>query len=416
MTFNYTRQFPFTHEQIFKLVKLYGSPLQLYDEAAMTLGAKYFMETFSKHIDGFQQFFAVKALPNPNILKILTDLNMGLDCSSASELKLAQLIGLPGNRIMFTSNSTSLSDLKLALEMGVIINLDDSSTLDKIQKLSVVDKLFFRFNPGIGHTDSETNSNVLGGPNAKFGMDQATIIQCIQKAKSMNVKQFGIHVMTGSNVTNISYWTELIDKIFELLNDLAKLGIVIDFVNLGGGIGLDYKTGTMLSIELLAKSIKSSVQLNSDKYGLLMPKIFMENGRFITGPYGYLITKCNVVKELYGQTFYGMDACMANLMRPGMYSSYHHILVLTKNTTLKYANVVGGLCENNDWFAKNRLLNVVEEDDLIAICDAGAHSHSLGNQYNGKLRAPEILVNGDIYKLIRRGETFEDYISTVIFN
>jgi diaminopimelate decarboxylase len=166
----------------------------------------------------------------------------------------------------------------------------------------------------------------------------------------------------------------------------------------------------------LAKSIGSRIQLNSKKYGLLIPKIFMENGRFITGPYGYLVTKCTVVKELYGQTFYGLDACMSNLMRPGMYSSYHNISVLTTNTTLKHAHVVGGLCENNDWFAKNRLLPVAEPGDVFIIWDTGAHSHSMGFQYNGKLRAPELLVNGDIIKLIRRRETFEDYIITVVFD
>jgi len=319
---------------------------------------------------------------------------------------------------MFTSNYTSTSDLKYALEQNVIINLDDISLISDLYdiKNKLPSKLFFRFNPGIGRTDSETKSNVLGGTNAKFGMDTKTIIQSCILSKSLGVQEFGIHMMSGSNVTNLDYWEELIDKLFELLDKLNQLNIKVQYINLGGGIGIDYRTGILLDIENLAIKIGNKIKENCQKYQLTIDQVYMENGRFITGPYGYLIAKCNCVKQLYGKTFYGLDACMSNLMRPGMYNSYHHITVLGKESSEFYeANVVGSLCENNDWFAKDRMLPLSKPGDYFVIWDTGAHSHSMGFQYNGKLRAPEVLINQTTFKLIRRRETFDDYINTVIY-
>jgi diaminopimelate decarboxylase len=415
------RQFPFDLALLSKIVRLYETPLQLYDGYNMKLNAENFISIFKKYIPGFKQFFAVKALPNPNILKLLVDMGMGLDCSSFSELKLAQMIGVPGDSIMFTSNYTSTSDLKYALEQNVIINLDDISLITDLYYINnkLPSKLFLRFNPGIGRTDSETKSNVLGGPDAKFGMDTESIIQSCILSKSLGVQEFGIHMMTGSNVTNLDYWEELIDKLFELLDKLNQLNISVQYINLGGGIGIDYKTGIPLDIESLAIKIGNKITENCQKYQLVISQIYMENGRFITGPYGYLITKCNCVKQLYGKTFYGLDACMSNLMRPGMYNSYHHITVIGKDSVREdekhEANVVGTLCENNDWFAKDRKLPLSKPGDYFVIWDTGAHSHSMGFQYNGKLRASEVLINNDTFKLIRRRESFDDYINTVIF-
>ena len=415
---NIERYFPFNNFLIERLIKLYGTPLQLYDIDSMKENAINFLELFSNYLPGFKQFFAVKALPNPYILKTLCDLGMGLDCSSETELLLAQKIGIIGDRIMFTSNFTSDKDFKLALDMGVIINLDDSSLINNLYSIynKMPEKLFFRYNPGIGKTNSETISNILGGPDAKFGMDSESIIDSIKQSSLLGTQEFGIHVMTGSNVTDINYWSELIDKIFELVYLIKKSGFEINYINLGGGIGIDYKTGIPINLKSLIKNISERVKFNITNYNLIPPTIYMENGRFITGPYGYLLAKCNVVKELYGKTFYGLDACMSNLMRPGMYNSYHHISIHQKNYVLKLANVVGTLCENNDWFAKDRLLPVAEAGDIFIIWDTGAHSHSMGFQYNGKLRAPEIAINNNNFLPIRRRETFDDYISTVIFN
>lgn len=413
------REFPFDITTVSKLIGLYDTPLQLYDGYNMRLNAKYFMETFKNCVSGFKQFFAVKALPNPSILKLLVDLGMGLDCSSSAELKLAEMIGVSGSDIMFTSNFTSESDLKQALNQDVIINLDDYSLIDTLYhiKNKLPSKLFFRFNPGIGRTDSETKSNILGGPDAKFGMDWESIIHACKKALELGTEKIGIHMMTGSNVTNLKYWEELIDKLFELLDDLNKQNITIQYVNLGGGIGIDYRAGIDVDIQILAKKIGNKIMENCLKYELTIPDVYMENGRFITGPYGYLISKCNSVKKLYGKTFYGLDASMSNLMRPGMYGAYHHISVLGKSSSIndQPANVVGTLCENNDWFAKDRLLPVANPGDYFVIWDTGAHAHSMGFQYNGKLRAPEVLINEYTFKLIRRRETFEDYISTVLY-
>ena len=412
------RFFPFNNFLIERLIKLYGTPLQLYDIDSMKENATNFLELFSNYLPGFKQFFAVKALPNPYILKTLCDLGMGLDCSSETELLLAKKIGITGDRIMFTSNFTSDKDLKLALDMGVIINLDDSSLINNLYSIydRIPERLFFRYNPGIGKTNSETISNILGGPDAKFGMDSESIIDSIKKSSLLGTQEFGIHVMTGSNVTDINYWSELIDKIFELVYLIKKSGFEINYINLGGGIGIDYKTGIPIDLKSLVKNISERVKFNITNYNLISPTIYMENGRFITGPYGYLLSKCNVVKELYGKTFYGLDACMSNLMRPGMYNSYHHISIHQKNSVLKLANVVGTLCENNDWFAKDRLLPVAKAGDIFIIWDTGAHSHSMGFQYNGKLRAPEIAINYDTFIPIRRRETFDDYTSTIIFN
>jgi diaminopimelate decarboxylase len=414
------RILPFTQELINKVVQMYETPLQLYDYAGIKQTASNFMETFKNSIPNFHQFYAVKALPNPYILQILLEQGMGLDCSSNSELQIAKMLNVPGEKIMFTSNYTSDEDLKLAIDIGAIINLDDITLISKLFKIAnpMVKTLFFRYNPGIGKTNSETKSNILGGPDAKFGMEGETIIQSIQIAQSLGVKEFGIHMMTGSNVLDIEYWDELVDKIFDLVGSIYQTtGIKISGINLGGGIGINYRTGILPEINLLAKKIGKNIEKNLLVYGLDKIQVYMENGRFITGPHGYLVSKCNVVKNLYGQTFYGLDACMSNLMRPGMYGAYHRIDVLGKsnmpNENLKEANVVGTLCENNDWFAKNRLLPQANPSDLFVIWDTGAHSHSMGFQYNGKLRAPEILINEGDFKQIRERETFSHYMSTV---
>lgn len=414
-----SRILPFDSNTIYDLIKNYNTPLQLYDGNAIKENALEFINTFSKNISSFKrQFFAVKALPNPNILKLLTDIGMGLDCSSLSELKLAEILSIPGNKIMFTSNYTSKEDLEYALKMNVIINLDDFSLIETLYNINnkLPKKIFFRYNPGIGKTDSETKSNVLGGPDAKFGIEDYKIYKACKKVLKLGVNKIGIHVMTGSNVLNINYWEELIDKIFILINHLITTGITINYINLGGGIGINYLTGEKVDINALSLIINNQINKNIRKYQVMIPKIYMENGRYITGPYGYLITKCNVVKQMYNKTFYGLDACMSNLMRPGMYNSYHYISILDKNNSEDdiNANVVGTLCENNDWFAKDRKLPIAKPDDIFIIWDTGAHSHSMGFQYNGKLRAPEILFIDNNFKLIRRREIFDDYISTVI--
>ena len=407
-----------TSEKINELINTYGTPLQIYDGRLIIENQNNFISIMKSHFSNFKQFFAVKALPNPHVLKLLIENGSFLDCSSKTELEIAKSLGLSGEQIMFTSNYTSKEDLKFAKDMNVIINLDDISLIDDLHSLGEMPELLcFRLNPGIGKTDSETLSNVLGGIDAKFGIPTFQIIDAYKKAKAFGVKRFGLHMMTGSNVLNIEYWKELLDILFENIHNINKFtDITIEFINIGGGIGIPYiENHPKFDVVNFSSILREKITELTQKYNLHEPALFMENGRFITGPYGWLLSRCNVIKNTYAK-YYGLDACMANLMRPGMYGAYHHITILDKdNINMETANVVGTLCENNDWFAKNRLLPKASVGDIFIIHDTGAHSHSMGFQYNGKLRAPELLIlsNNDI-KIIRRKENYNDYISTVI--
>jgi len=407
-----------TSDAINNLIKEYGTPLQIYDGRLIIDNQEKFITSMKKYFPTFRQYFAVKALPNPHILNLLINNGSFLDCSSATELKIAESSGLFGERIMFTSNYTSIDDLKYAKKLNAIINLDDISLIDDLASLGEMPELLcFRLNPGIGKTDSETKSNILGGPDAKFGIPPFQIIEAYQKAKDLGVKRFGIHMMTGSNVLTIEYWNDLIDILFEIILNIKKnTDIIPEFINIGGGIGIPYKWDIpKLDVEEFAETISKKITEKIKLYQISEPRLYMECGRFITGPYGWLISKCNVIKNTY-QKYYGLDACMSNLMRPGMYNAYHEISILDKDfIDTENANVVGTLCENNDWFAKNRELPKGKVGDIFIIYDTGAHSHSMGFQYNGKLRAPEVLINLDnTTKLIRRRETIDDYLSTII--
>ena len=398
-----------------KLLDKYETPLYVYDEMGIKNTMNNLINIFNKKFN-FQHFFAVKALPNPNILKIIIQQGSGLDCSSLTELKIAESLKLDSNKIIFTSNYTSTEDLKYAFDMGVIINLDDYSLINKLYNIynKFPEKIFFRLNPGIGNTDSVVKSNILGGPEAKFGISPENIIKCYKLSKKLGCKEYGIHMMTGSCILNNNYWSKsikiLIDNIIKIENEVD---IKIKYVNIGGGIGIPYKLDEKsVDLEELVDNIYNIFIKNNRE----LPVLYMENGRYITGPYGWLISKCNCVKISFDSIYYGLDACMSNLMRPGMYNSYHHISVLNKNNNnLINANVVGTLCENNDWFAKKRLLPLCCEDDIFIIHDTGAHSHSMGFQYNGKLRSSEILyTENKEFKIIRKKETIEDYLINII--
>jgi diaminopimelate decarboxylase len=408
-------------DEIKNLVESFGTPLQVYDGLLMIENQKKFIKTMTDNFPNFRQYFAVKALPNPHILNLLIDNGSYLDCSSIVELEIAKKVGLKGSQIMFTSNYTSKEDLMYAKKLNAIINLDDISLINDLASLGDMPELLcFRLNPGIGKTDSETVSNILGGPNAKFGIPPFQIVEAFKKAKDLGVKKFGLHMMTGSNVLNLNYWDELIKILFENINKIKnELDIKLDFINIGGGLGIPYKPEQdSIDIEAFSNLLRSYIDRELELYKLEEPKLYMENGRFITGPYGWLIAKCNVIKNTYAK-YCGLDASMSNLMRPGMYGSYHHITILGKNEKthpLEKVNVVGTLCENNDWFAKDRDLPSPEVGDLFVIHDTGAHSHSMGFQYNGKLRCAEVMIfNQNTSRLcyIRRKETIDDYLSTI---
>jgi diaminopimelate decarboxylase len=408
--------------EIKSLVKTFGSPLQIYDGSLIIENQKKFIETMTQNFTTFRQYFAVKALPNPHILKLLIKNGSYLDCSSIVELEIAERLGLRDSQIMFTSNYTSKEDLIFAKKLNAIINLDDISLLEDLRLLGPMPELLcFRLNPGIGKTDSETISNILGGPAAKFGIPPFQIVEAFKKAKELGVKKFGLHMMTGSNVLHLDYWDELIKILFQNIHNIKnELGITLDFINIGGGLGIPYKPEQFtIDSKIFSNLLRKSITRELVKYNLQEPKLYMENGRFITGPYGWLVSKCNVIKNTYAK-YCGLDASMSNLMRPGMYGSYHHITIVGKDNEthpLEKVHVVGTLCENNDWFAKDRELPKPEVGDLFVIHDTGAHSHSMGFQYNGKLRCPEIIIfNGNINDInyIRRKETIDDYLSTIV--
>jgi diaminopimelate decarboxylase len=410
-----------SNETLKEIVEKEGTPLQLYDAELIKENLKDFLTKMSFNFTGFRQYFAVKALPNPHILKLLIDNGCYLDCSSLTELKIAQSLGLSGEQIMFTSNYTSKQDLQFAKHLNCIINLDDISLIDDLASLGEMPELLsLRLNPGIGKTNSETKSNILGGENSKFGIYQLQLHEGYSKAKDLGVKRFGLHVMTGSNVLDLNYWDELIKVVFDTIVFIRNsLNIDFEFINIGGGIGIPYKQDEpKIDIKTFSNNLRTSINTQLNKFKLNDIKIYMENGRYITGPFGWLISRCNVIKNNILQDkiqkFYGLDACMSNLMRPGMYGAYHYITVSGKeNNNKTKSNVVGTLCENNDWFATDRELPEAIVGDLFIIHDTGAHSHSMGFQYNGKLRAPEILLINNQYKLIRRRETIEDYLITI---
>lgn len=396
------------YSRLKEIVESYNTPFYIYDEKGIRDHCKYFLNTIKKYLPNFTNYFAVKALPNIHILKILYEEGMKFDCSSVTELMMiTEYVTKNGNDILYSSNYTSVEDLTYALQKNVTINLDDIDCFDnmmiaiKKNNLEIPKIISFRLNPLYGSTDSKITSNILSGENSKFGIPRDKIVDAYLLAKKYGVTEFGIHVMTGSCIMNVDYWRDLIDIVFETINEIYyKTNIEFKFVDLGGGIGISYTDNTHVDIELLGKIIKLSVDENIEKYKLpFNPQIIMENGRFITGKYGLLISKCVSIKNSYNDSvFYGLDACMSNLMRPGMYGAYHKISVPrleNENETIK-CNIVGSLCENNDWFAKDREMpKGIIKNDIFVIHDVGAHGHCMGFQYNGKLRSSELLLESD---------------------
>lgn len=408
--------FPLTKEQTENLVEQHPTPLHVYDEKSFVENGRNLRDTFSWN-KNFKEFFAIKATPNPSIMKILNEkCGFGMDCSSLAELMLCEKIGVVGENIMFSSNETLINEYDKAIELGAIINLDDISHIDYLgeDRLKKISVLSFRYNPG----PSREGNAIIGDPKeAKFGLIRDQLFEAYKKAKELGVNRFGIHTMVVSNELDKKQFDLTAKMLFELVVELKeKLGIDLEFVNLGGGFGIPYKPEQdALDVKSVSKSIQDLYQdFFVENEG---PNLFMENGRYILGPYGYLITKVVHTKNTY-KKYLGVDACMANLMRPGMYGAYHHISVLGKENQVpsQTYDVVGSLCENNDKFAINRELPEAKIGDLLIIHDSGAHGHSMGFNYNGKLRSAEVLIKEDgTFELIRRAETYEDLFATLNF-
>lgn len=411
-----SKELPFTKSQIEEIIKTYPTPFHIYDEKAIRDNAEDMKRAFGI-VNGFKEFFAVKALPNPYILKILAEHGFGADCSSLPELLLAEKAGIVGENIMFSSNDTPTEEFKKARELGAIINLDDISHIDVLEKSAgLPDIVCFRYNPG----PLKGGNELIGKPEeAKYGFTREQLFEGYEILKNKGVKRFGLHTMVASNELNVDYFVETARILFEVIVEISeKLGIGFEFVNLGGGIGIPYRPEQeRVSFDAVAAGVKKAYDETIGKAKIAQPNVYFECGRVITGPYGYLITEVRHMKHIY-KDYVGTDACMANLMRPGIYGAYHHITVLGKEkakTDHKY-DVTGSLCENNDKFAVDRMLPEIERGDLLVIHDTGAHGFAMGFNYNGKLRSAELLLRPDgSVKQIRRAETIDDYFATLDF-
>ena len=412
------RKLFFTKKQIEKIIEKYPTPFIIYDEKGIRQIARRLNKAFGwVEGRGFKNYFAVKACPNPYILEILKQENFGLDCSSLPELILAEKVGIIGEEIMFSSNNTPPKEFKKAKELGAIINLDDITHISFLEKhASIPEIICFRYNPGSQRTGNE----IIGDPKeAKYGLTRAQLFEAYKIMKEKGVKRFGLHTMIVSNMLDPEYLIQTANMLFELVVELSKkLDIKFEFVNLGGGIGVDYKPEDKpVDIEFVSEKIKKLYQekIIANKFAPL--RIVMECGRIITGPHGFLISKVRHITKKY-KDFVGLDSCMADFMRPGIYGAYHHLSVLGKeNMSSDYIyDVHGSLCENNDKFAIDRALPKIENNDILALHDAGAHGRPMGFNYNGKLRCGEVLLkeNGEI-QLIRRAETEQDYFATLSF-
>ncbi|MBE6005172.1 MAG: diaminopimelate decarboxylase [Lachnospiraceae bacterium] len=405
-----------TLEQVKKINETYDTPFYLYDEKGIRENARKVYKAFSWN-KGFKEYFAVKACPNPSILKILREEGCGTDCSSLTELQMSDACGFSGHEIMFSSNETPLSEYKFCEELGGIINLDDFTNIEELEETLgyLPETMSLRYNPGGYFTIANT---IMDNPqDAKYGLTTDQIIEGYRILKEKGVKRFGMHSFLASNTVTNDYYPTLARQLFELAVRIKEeTGVSLDFINLSGGVGIPYKpdqTGN----DIL--EIGAGVHREFDEVlvpnGLGNISIFTEMGRFMTGPFGALITKVIHFKHTYKE-YAGVDACAVNLMRPAMYGAYHHITVLGKEDApcQKTYDVVGSLCENNDKFAIDRELPELQKGDYLFIHDAGAHGFSMGYNYNGKLWSSELLLKEDgSVKLIRRAQTPADYFATL---
>ena len=405
-----------TREQLEEITAKYPTPFHLYDEKGMRENARRLAAAFSWN-KGFREYFAVKAEPNPFILQILRDEGCGCDCSSMTELMLSEAVGVTGTGIMFSSNDTPEEEYVKARDLGGYINLDDITQIEKAEAAlgSFPETMCCRFNPG---GVFQMSNGIMDNPgDAKYGMTRDQIAEAFRILKGKGVKHFGIHAFLASNTVTEEYYPKLAGILFELAVELHnETGVHISFINLSGGIGIPYKPDQEpIDIAAVGESVRAVYEQILVPAGMDDVAIFTELGRYMTGPYGCLVTRAVNEKHIYKE-YIGVDACAVNLMRPAMYGAYHHITVSGKEDAPcdHLYDVAGSLCENNDKFAIDRMLPEVRRGDLLIIHDTGAHGFSMGYNYNGKLRSAEVLLCEDgTTRLIRRAETPRDYFATL---
>ena len=413
-----------TKEQLEDIVKQYPTPFHLYDEKGMRENARRVNAAFSWN-PGFKEYFAVKATPTPALLKILRQEGCGADCSSLTELMMAEKCGFRGHEIMFSSNNTLAEEFQLADQLGAIINLDDLTHVDFLEESlggRVPETVLCRYNPGGVFTlgESKEGFQVMDTPgDAKYGMTREQLAEAFRKLKAKGVKYFGIHSFLASNTISNEYYPTLAGILFQLAVELKQeTGCHIRYINLSGGIGIPYRPEqTENDIAVIGEGVRRKFEEILVPAGMGDVQLCSELGRFMMGPYGCLVTRAIHEKHIYKE-YIGVDACAADLMRPAIYGAYHHITVMGKENAPcdhKY-DVTGSLCENCDKFAVDRMLPKIDMGDLLVIHDTGAHGHSMGYNYNGKLSSAELLLREDgSVTLIRRAETPEDYFATVVW-
>ena len=391
------------------------TPFHIYDEAGIRANARALKKAFSWN-KGFREFFAVKATPNPYIIRILNEEGCGCDCATYTELLLAEAVGITGHDVMFSSNVTPKKDMQKAREMGAYINLDDATHVDFLAALGPVpETVCLRYNPGGSFSLGNT---IMDMPrDAKYGMTEDQMAGAINRLLKLGTKHFGIHAFLASNTTTNEYYPELASQLFRLAVRLKNAtGADFRFINLSGGIGVDYRPEQpCCNIQTIGDGVRTRYEQIMTPAGMGDVAIFTELGRFMLAPYGHLVSTVLHQKHIYRE-YVGLDACAADLMRPAMYGAYHHITVLGKEDAIldHVYDVIGGLCENNDKFAIERSLPQINVGDIVVIHDTGAHGYSMGYNYNGKLRSAEVLLKEDgSFQLIRRAETPMDYFATL---
>ncbi len=406
---------PISSEVIHAALEQFQTPFFLYDEATLRKRIRNLKNAFAWN-KGFKEYFAVKALPNPWVLKVLQYEGAGADCASEPELLMAKQAGMSGTELMFTSNNTPATEFALAKEMGAIINIDSLNLVDFLAaEVGVPELVCVRYAP-----DHEigTQNRIMGhARDAKFGMTRDQVFEALGHLRQHGASRFGVHCMAGSNSLNPEYYPQLAEEVFTLAAEIkTSLGIELEFLNFGGGVGIPYHPDeNPLDIADIGDRIRQVYASILSPVGL-EPKLFTELGRYIAGPAGILVTKVRHIKDSY-KRYVGVDASASDFLRPAMYGAYHHITVLDREheSGTQMVDVVGSLCENNDKFAVDRELPDLDTDSVLLIHDAGAHGRSMGYNYNGKLRCAEVLaLEHGAPKLIRRAETLEDYFATIV--
>ena len=404
-----------TKEQIEEIVKTYPTPFHIYDEKGIRRNVEALKEAFSWN-KGYKEFFAVKATPNPYLIKILNEYGVGCDCSSKTELMLSKAIDITGGNIMFSSNDTPAEEFVYANELGATINLDDFTHIEFLEKTlgKLPETLSLRYNPGGLFTIS---TDIMDNPgDAKYGLTTEQLFEGYRILKEKGVKKFGIHAFLASNTVTNEYYPTLAKTLFDVAVQIKeKTGVKLSFINLSGGIGIPYRPDQEANdIKVIGEGVRKVYEEVLVPAGLGDVAIYTELGRFMMGPYGHLVTKAIHEKHTHKE-YIGVDACAVNLMRPAMYGAYHHITVLGKENEPSdhMYDVTGSLCENNDKFAIDRMLPRIDKGDYLVIHDTGAHGFAMGYNYNGKLKSAEILLKEDgSVQLIRRAETAKDYFAT----